>query len=329
MKILKSNNQYRNISEFEILDTLPTQLYNLEWDGFGNVFLTESLKLKKNEKIYDINKKFRDTILKTFKTQNKSLGVCLIGEKGTGKTIDSKLIIEELDIPVILINKQIPLDIDFINFLNNINQEYCLFIDEFDKKFISNSYSDKNSKFHPQQSLLGFLDGMSIQKVLTIITTNNNIDEYLINRPSRIKYVKKYFGINEELFNIVIDDLLINKEFKEDLIKNICLDYCTIDILKSIIEEINIHNVPYSDFIDIFNFESKYSYFRVFINENNKWVETSEIIKIRNKDIWQGNVIKINDKYYNYVRINFDYIYCKEEDKENEIKLVRENINLI
>ena len=65
----------------------------------------------------------------------------------------------------------------------------------------------------------------------------------LFSRPSRIRYMKKYSSLGSNEINEIIDDSLIHVDKKESIIE-FCnqLNIITIDILKSIINEVNLFN---------------------------------------------------------------------------------------
>jgi hypothetical protein len=103
-------------------------------------------------------------------------------------------------------------------------------------------------------------------KRLLVFTSNSPIDDKFHNRPTRIRYYKKYTFLKREIYDAIVEDKLINKAHLEDLTDNINLSNCTIDIVGSVVDEINIQDAPYSTFKDIFNYKqgvvpySKYQY---------------------------------------------------------------------
>lgn len=267
MKILKQENEYRLISQFTLLDKFENKIYEFDYDCKGNCLIKDSPDLTLPDKVYDSSKKERDMIIRSFRHYNKNLGVLLSGKKGTGKTVDAKLLCKEVQLPIIMIRKQIPLGVDFIGYLNSIEQEFVLFVDEFEKIFEINEGEGEN-KFHLQKSFLSFMDGLNTgTKKLFLLTTNGKVDEHLMNRPSRIKYVIEYRGIDKGLAVEIIKDKVKNKNLTQDLIDNVDSDQCTIDVLTSIIEEINIHDKPYSSFKNVFNFKPESRLYNIFYQE--------------------------------------------------------------
>ena len=107
--------------------------------------------------------------------------------------------------------------------------------------------------------ILSIMDGvaMSNYRRVFILTTNDNyINDNMLNRPSRIRYVKKYGNLELSVVEEIISDILKYPKYKEDLIDVLRqFTIVTIDLVVSIINEINIHNEPASQFADIFNVE--------------------------------------------------------------------------
>ena len=79
-----------------------------------------------------------------------------------------------------------------------------------------------------------------------------------------------------QVFQDILDDKLANKDFEQDLIENINKSICTVDVLTSIIQEINIQDKPYSQFKEFFNFKESSNTYDLFKWIGNKWVFEKE-----------------------------------------------------
>lgn len=268
MKIVKSDGTYKFYNKIEILDSLETQNYLLKYDKFG-MFLEETTDFTLPDKLYDFGKSFRDVVLKSHNATTKNTGVLLEGYKGQGKTVDSKLLCIEAKVPIIIIDAAIPLMFDFVGFLNQIEQEFVLFVDEFEKIFPmgvdQNMYDEdgdfigkggeKRDGYHTQNAFLTLMDGALSNKYkkLFIFTTNEKVGDKFLNRPSRIKWHKIYQFMPKDMYNKIIADRLNNKEHEEDLKMNLSISEATVDLLVTIIDQVNTLEMPYSEFKNIFN----------------------------------------------------------------------------
>jgi hypothetical protein len=329
-KILKSGSSYRLLDDFTIIEGLPTNHYSFDYDAYGSIFLSDMQEPKLPEKIYDNDKNFRNMVIKSYNHNENNTGVLFIGDKGTGKSVSAKLLAKEINIPVIHITKQILLEIDFSAFINKIQQEIVIFIDEFEKSF--EDYDRENMKYHTQKSFLSLMDGSGGQyKRLFIFTSNSEINDYMNDRPSRIKYKKKYKGIDPFLVEQIIKDNIEDIEIINDLIENIDSETFTIDALMSIIKEIKIHNVKYSDFKDVFNFNPISLSFIISIINENGMVELLAINHLHHKEYLGSNTIYnllpfIEDEKHNQFLLkkrgtDNSYIYKSETtNKLYEIK---------
>lgn len=67
-----------------------------------------------------------------------------------------------------------------------------------------------------------------------ILTTNSlSINENLIERPGRVRYIKTFRDLTAEIIEEVVDDLLKHKQFRNDTIRFISsLESITIVLLK-------------------------------------------------------------------------------------------------
>jgi len=281
MTIVESGNRVRFYTDVvQINETLvPGKVYNLEVDHqLGDIWLSPGAPLKLPVKLYDFEQEFRDQILTTLRHPhgNMNVGVLLEGYKGQGKSVIAKQLAMESQLPIVLITGAIPKIIDVFNYLNKIKQDYVLLIDEFEKYFSENDHPE--NKYHTQESWLTFMDGTIglDHKRLIILTTNKEIGDKFINRPSRIRYYKKFNFMSKKVFEAILEDKLVNKNFKQDLIDNLDVPSCTVDIVTTIIEEVNIQNKPYSSFKDFFNHKERtitYSKYRKEKDGSWKFIE--------------------------------------------------------
>ena len=198
-------------------------------------------------RIYDLGcKALFDKIEKTwtsdrFVNGKKNLGVIFNGLKGTGKTIAAKLLSNRLNMPVIIV----PEAFDNIqSFIQNLNFECTVLIDEAEKTF----------KDH-QECLLKVIDGVyNDYRKLYILTTNRlSIDENLIGRPGRIRYIRYFGNLTVKAVSDYIDDNLEDKSLKGAVLDVVdTLEISTIDILKAVVDEFNIHGmIPEGNLLNI------------------------------------------------------------------------------
>lgn len=204
-------------------------------------------------KIYGLQEDFINHVIKTYnEAQTENLGILLNGTKGTGKTVAAKMIANRLHLPVIIVqNMGQEMNLQMMNYLSTeINFDCVFFFDEYEKTF------DKDT------TILSFMDGVynsESRKVFLLTTNTLSIDRNLIGRPSRILYLKKFGNLEIEAASEFLDDTLNNKEYKQEVLEFInLLSISTIDILKSVVREINIHGIE--------EFRKSKSYFNVEIN---------------------------------------------------------------
>lgn len=186
-------------------------------------------------KIYDLD--CEDVIARVIRTwtsdlfsgSGKNLGVIFNGLKGTGKTIAAKLLCNRMGLPAVVISR--PMD-GLLEFIQSLCFECVILIDEAEKTF-----SDD------REVLLKMIDGVyNNARKLYVLTTNRlTVDENLLGRPGRIRYIKEFSNLPSSAINEVIDDNLRDKSLKEEVLKLVdTLEISTIDILKSIVDECNI-----------------------------------------------------------------------------------------
>jgi hypothetical protein len=105
----------------------------------------------------------------------------------------------------------------------------------------SRNFSDEDS------TVLQIMDGVynAEYRKLFLLTTNElAINENLLDRPSRIRYVKQFKNLGIDIVKEYINDNLKRKEDFDGLLEYIdSLGISTIDTLKSIVMEVNIHGI--------------------------------------------------------------------------------------
>ena len=191
-----------------------------------------------------------------YKKTGKNLGVIYNGVKGTGKTVGAKVLCNDFnDMPILVISQYFKGISDFIQ---SIDFSCVVFIDEAEKIFDNN---DPDCSVE----LLRMVDGVySAARKIFILTTNSlSLNENLIDRPSRIRYVKEFGNVSNKAVEEIIEDKLIDKSRKPELMAEIDkLTFSTIDIIENLIFEFNIHG----NIIDgnVFNIPQK-SYRKVFL----------------------------------------------------------------
>lgn len=226
------------------LERLDNVVYQVNYSDTAGLYLTKvSDKFEFNYKIYGLETKLINRVVHTYtNTTYGNIGILLNGLKGTGKTVSSKLIANQLNQPIILVSGNYP---NVTEFLNSIPQNITVFVDEYEKIF---------NKSH---DLLTIMDGAlnsEFRRVFILTTNELRIDENLLQRPSRVRYLKEFSDLTPSVIEEIVDDLLINKTLKEEIILFISqLNFITVDIVKSILAEVNMYNESPEYFADVFN----------------------------------------------------------------------------
>ena len=209
-----------------------------------------------NYKLYGINNEFIDHFVKTYNNTTGNLGVLFNGIKGTGKTVTAEELCNRIGLPVIIV-KSCEKGDDTLKFLaTQINFDCIFFFDEYEKEFKESS------------SVLSFMDGVhnsQYRKVFLLTTNELEINNNLLGRPSRIRYVRSFGNLPEETTLELLNDILIDKGAVEpvlDLIRQ--MQIITIDLVKALAQEVNIHGKDKIDMIRK-NFNLEFSDFTYLV----------------------------------------------------------------
>ena len=215
------------------VDTVPKGIYNVGLSITGWYLERTADEFVFNYKVYGLQSKFMQHVLTAFKNTKGNFGILLNGTKGTGKTITAKVLANKFNLPIVIIKSFGENNTGLIEFLASFNFDCVFFFDEFEKNF-----SDKDS------SILQIMDGVytsEYRRIFLLTTNETNINDNLISRPSRLRYIHEFGNLEPEITREYLNDTLNDKSRIEDVVDFVdTLQISTIDILKSIVEEINI-----------------------------------------------------------------------------------------
>jgi hypothetical protein len=161
--------------------------------------------------------------------------------------VSAKILANKLQLPIIIlknIGENTSIAIDYVS---TLACDCIIFMDEFEKNF---------SEGH--QEILQMMDGVynsEYRKVFLLTTNELNINENLLGRPSRIRYVKEFGNLDRETVEEYLNENLHDLSAKQTIIEFIdTLTISTIDILKSIVTEVNIHGIDkFTEYREFFN----------------------------------------------------------------------------
>jgi len=245
-----SSKQIHKINGSNTYEEIPVGVYELIITMTGAYLEKVSDNFEFNYKLYGVENEFIEHSMKSFATLTKNMGVLLCGLKGTGKTVTAKQLANLSGLPVILVTAG---TINALSYFNDVPQPLCFFFDEFEKII-------RQDDAQNMSNVLSFVDGtITTQKHLMLFTSNTiKVNEYFIDRPGRIRYIKKFDSLGIDVVQEIVNDKLNNKEHAKDLIEWVTyFKFLTIDLLTSIIDEINIHDMSVKQFKDFFNADNE------------------------------------------------------------------------
>lgn len=218
--------------ENKVIKEIPKGVYTLSYNRrhykIEAKYSGDSFRVP--NKIYCLDDKFIDRVMDAFGRRNSNLGVLMNGYKGSGKTITAKVICNRLDLPVFVVTEKFDAD-EIQVFVNALEQDCILFIDEYEKVF------------GRDDELLSLMDGsLNLRNNILFLLTSNDMDinQNLINRPSRIFFIKQFGGLEESDIETILDDYLINKSNIGEIKELILLfEEVTIDNIMIFLSEVN------------------------------------------------------------------------------------------
>ena len=227
-----------------------------------------------------------------FVKDGKNLGVIFNGIKGTGKTLSAKLLCNAIGLPVVIVQNDFK---GLLPFLQSLNFECVVFIDEAEKTF---------KKGDDDDVLLRLIDGVyNAKRRLYILTTNQlTLNENLLGRPGRIRYRFEFSNLLPQAIEEYLNDNLLPERVgqRAKILEQIdLLEISTIDILKALVDEVNIHgqlpeipclNIPAAKFIyDILEF--------CYVESYDSKAEVQDFIRLKLKEAGYASLKEWLDKW--------------------------------
>jgi len=221
------------------------KVYELHNTQLDQPCLEEVDDFKFPEKYYlsEADKKFMAKVVNTYnKTDKLTTGVLFSGLKGSGKTLMAKKTAMESGLPIITINAAVRAS-DIEDFFAHVSDDVCIIMDELDKNW-----------YLP--ALLGFFDGAKPTcKKLILCTANDekDINTYLNDRCSRIRYKRKFNSIDKNVAKTVLSEYFDTEESIEGAAEFCCSAMSIVSYDNVVVFGEEHKNNPNSDFDEILN----------------------------------------------------------------------------
>lgn len=251
-----------SVDDLKLSKEVPVGVWKLSCAKFVGFYLEEAEIKLSHGKIYGDAQNIADHVAEAFEKNdpNKNLGVLFSGEKGLGKTLTTRLILEKFygKKPIIIISEYINGMTDFIS-----NFKGCVILmDEFEKFTGGNTDSEDENSLTKQESLLSIFDGNTgCSGNLFLLTVNNTykLNENLKSRPGRMRYHYKFTSENATVVRNYCNDNLNNKEIIEDVVETLgSAGFVSMDILSSFVDELNkFPDKKPSEVLKYFNIENE------------------------------------------------------------------------
>ena len=217
------------------IDVIPPGTFGIGVTMDGTFYLYPKNDMEIPSVTYGDTDDKSERIIKTFLSrEGKNTGILLEGTKGSGKTLQAKMLsvaLRKIGIPTISIGSPFNGE-GFINFMSQIKQPIMVMVDEFDKLYAEKEHQD---------GLLTLLDGVGGYDKLFVLTKNDGyVSEFLRNRPSRIFYSFSYKKLPKSTLDDYLAKNLENKAFLADFetLYNLSSDL-NFDVIQSLVEELN------------------------------------------------------------------------------------------
>lgn len=312
VKWIENGSSYkRTEGTIKTVPTVPPGIYEAEIGMFGPSLHRVADKFEFPYKLYDLQQNFLEHLKKTYDATTGNLGILFNGTRGTGKTVTAKLFANMLNLPVIVVKSMGEDNTGLMTYFNSFNFDCIFFFDEFEKQFKEGD-----------SSILQFMDGVyasQYRRVFLLTTNELSVNENLLSRPSRIRYVREFGNLEEPVVRAYLKDNLKDQSATEDVVAYVdTLTISTIDILKTVVEEVNIHGID--KFLEVkkfFNVKTatfNYRMVRAHVSDSDIRKNGDYTIDdfLREKFIWEN-------RYEAKEEFDARIAACKDEKEKTEL----------
>lgn len=301
---IRSGSRFQVTTEaaMDLHDKLPAGTYTVKFNEMAGQFYLEAVEgFTVKGKVYGDTAEVTQRILSTFYDRSGSTGVLLAGEKGSGKTLQAKmlsLVAMTEGIPTIIINRPWCGE-EFNAFMQTIEQPTVVIFDEFEKVY------DRDD----QEKMLTLLDGVYPSKKLFVLTSNDKyrINDHMTNRPGRLFYALDYKGLDNDFIMEYCADNLKQVDQAESICRvAMMFSQFNFDMLKALVEEMNRYGETAQQALKMLNAKptmSSMATFDVDLKVAGVKVDKDELNE------WRGNPL-LGTVVLNYAEVGKDY----EED---------------
>lgn len=317
---MKSGNSFIPSPPSSYVDKLPAATYTVGLHPMTQQFMLNLVdNMEVRHKIYGKSDEWCDRIFNTFMDRPSTTGVLLDGEKGSGKTLLTKLLsikCRENGIPTIIINSPFTGDA-FNSFIQGIEQPALILFDEFEKNY---------REHKTQEELLTLLDGVFPTKKLFVLTSNDEyrVNNHLINRPGRIFYFLEYKGLDMDFVVEYCNDNLNDVSHTEEIVKVASLfEKFNFDLLKALVEEVNRYGERPLLAMELLNAKPA-------SNNSQDFTVKVAVNGVAIPEICHDNVIRVNalgaGRNNNRVGVRFAYDESENNTKYDVLNKVKQQI---
>lgn len=304
-----SGNVYSPVEVDNLQDNLGKGVFRVNFDPISGFYLTRlSDSFVFNHKIYGLERGFIDHVVTTYKHTKDNLGILLNGMKGGGKSLTCKILANELDLPILLVEQNF--GVGLVQFVSRIQQDVLIFVDEYEKVYSNGSDTRMNDDDDEEKdsSLLSLMDGVlktEFRKVFLLTTNNLSVNENLLQRPGRVRYLKEFGNLSRVVIEEIVDDMLVHKHLRNSTVKFIAqLELITIDIVTSMVTEVNIHECDLEEFYDILNVKKnpvKYDFMWTGKDGREVTIKADVVLNESPEDMVVGNYLMGNGRYFGQI----------------------------
>lgn len=253
MKVINYGKNYELYEDgLKTYDVLPAKTYKVFFSKMTGFYLYEVDDFEiKEEKVYGNHEPKLNKVFNSYDKFDRSLGVIMSGDKGIGKSLFTQQLAERAikqKLPVVIVDRAYQ---GIASFLDSINQECLILIDEFEKVF-----DERDENTESQNALLSLFDGISQKKRMYVITVNNlnKVNQFMLNRPGRFHYHFRFKYPTAEEIVEYLQDKIDEEHYSEidHVVKFAARVQLNYDSLRAIAFELST-GLKFSELIDDLN----------------------------------------------------------------------------
>lgn len=222
--VLRDRGGFISVSQHDMagtIDHIPAHVYEVSFNpDIGLMLVKDRLQFSVPERKYGDHRKWFTAVTSRYDRLNPSMGVLMVGLKGSGKSMLAEDICNwglAQGLPVLFINQKLP--VQLIHGAIASIGPCIVYFDEFGKNYRS---SDEPSEENARDKMITLFSDTSHRGVMFIVTGNDTgeFSDFMIDRPGRFEFRLNFRPLTVKTAADIAEEFHLNPDMRNVLLRH-------------------------------------------------------------------------------------------------------------